>query len=259
MVRKVLLGMFACALVVSVAAADDKPVSVTVSSVVTSTYMWNGFDRVETFGLESGPAIQPKVSVGVANTGLSASVGGSFVVNEESQLHETTYGVNVVRDVSPLVSVGAGYTYFDNRAKIADVDVPDGDVHEVWGGVELNSSVGLKPGVAVKYEKSTTEGVDGFAVVAGTLKYGVPLTGVTVGGAAVDVNWKTGVLYNTGVKVNDVEVVKSGVSAWQLGVSSDIKTGRVVVSPSVNYQVSIEDTVNKDNEFWATVGVAYGF
>jgi hypothetical protein len=261
MLRKALLGMFACALVVSVAAADDKPVSVTVSSVVTSTYMWNGFDRVEdTFGSDNtGPAVQPKVTVGVKNTGLSASVGGSFVVNEDSQLHETTYGVNVVRDVSPVVSVGAGYTYFDNRAKVAGVEVVDGDVHEVWGGVELNSSVGVKPGVAVKYEKSTTEGVDGFAVVAGTLKYGMPLTGVTLGGAAVDVNWKTGVLYNTGVKVNDVEVVKSGVSAWQLGVSSDIKTGSVVVSPSVNYQVSVEDTVNPDNEFWATVGVSFGF
>jgi len=272
MVRKALLGMFACALVVSVAAADDKPVSVTVSSVVTSTYMWNGFDKVETFGLESGPAVQPKVTFGVNNTGLSASVGGSFVVNEDSQLHETTYGVNVLRDVSPLVSVGAGYTYFDNRAKIAGVEVPDGDVHEVWGGVELNSSVGVKPSVAVKYEKSTTDGVDGFAVVAGTLKYGMPLTGVTLGGAGVDVNWKTGVLYNTGDvgvrdEVGNVGVLKSGVSAWQLGVSSDIKTGSVVVSPSVNYQVSVGDvepvvvgqTVDRVNEFWASVGVSYGF
>jgi len=259
MVRKALLGLFACACVASLAFAEESPVSVTVSSSVTSTYVWNGFDRVESFGLESGPAVQPKLTVGVKNTGVAASVGGSFVVNEDSQLHETTYGVNVVRDVSPVVTVGAGYTYYDNRAKVGGVAVPDGDVHEVWGGVKLNSAVGVKPGVAVQYEKSTTDGVAGFAVVNGTLEYGVPLSGVTVGGAGVDVNLKTGVLYNSGVKVNDVEVVKSGVSAWQVGVSSDVKAGRVVVSPSVNYQVSVEDTVNPDNEFWATVGVAVGF
>ena len=272
MVRKVLLGMFACALVVSVAAADDKPVSVTVSSVVTSTYMWNGFDKVEAFGLESGPAVQPVVSVGVKNTGLSVNVGGSFVVNEDSQLHETNYGVNFLRDVSPVVSVGAGYTYFDNRAKVGGVEIPDGDVHEVWGGVELNSAVGVKPGVSVKYEKPTTEGAEDFTVVAGTLKYGMPMSGVTLGGAGVDVNWNTSVLYNTGDfgvvdEAGNVGVLKSGVQAWQLGVSSDIKTGRVVVTPAVNYQVSLGDVeslvvgqeVDRANEFWASVGVSYGF
>lgn len=259
MVRKALFAVLGCALVASVAAANETPVSVTVQSQVTSTYVWNGFDRVESFGLESGPAIQPSVSVGVKNTGLAVNVGGSFVVNDDSQLHETTYGVSFGRAVSPLVSVGGGYTYFDNRASIGGVSVQDGDTHEVWGGVEVASAVGVKPGVAVKYEKSTTDGVGAFAVVAGTLKYDMPLTGVTIGGAGVDVSWKTGVLYNSGVKVNDVEVVKSGVAAWQVGVSSALKTGSVVVTPSVNYQVSVEDTVNQDNEFWATVGVAYGF
>jgi len=272
MVRKVLLGMFACALVVSVAAADEKPVSVTVSSVVTSTYMWNGFDKVEAFGLESGPAVQPEVRVGLKNTGLSASVGGSFVLNEDSQLHETNYGVNFLRDVSPLVSVGAGYTYFDNRAKIGDVEIPEGDVHEVWGGVELNSAVGVKPGVAVRYEKPATEGVDAFTIVAGTLKYGMPLSGVTLGGAGVDINWNTSVLYNSddvGVvdEAGNFGVLKSGVQAWQFGVASDITTGSVVVTPAVNYQVSLGDVesavvgqnVDRANEFWASVGVSYGF
>ena len=62
-----------------------------------------------------------------------------------------------------------------------------------------------------------------------------------------------------------LEVVKSGVSAVQFGVSSNVKAGRVVVTPAVNYQVTLRDVVTgvtqvtDENEFWATVGVAYGF
>jgi hypothetical protein len=261
MIRKTLLGCLACTLVASLVFAEESPVSVTLSSSVTSTYVWNGFDRVESFGLQSGPSVQPRVSVGVVNTGLSVDVGGSFVVNDNSELQETTYGAKVVRQATPVVQVGAGYTYYDNR--VTDVvgvgAVPDMNGHEFWGSVVLSSSVGVKPAVTFKYEKPTVDGYDGYGVVVGSLGYGLPLSGVTVGGAGVDVNWNAGVVYNTGFKVNDVERVKSGVSAVQFGVSSDVKAGRVVVTPSVNYQVSVEDTVNDENEFWATVGVAWGF
>ena len=242
--------------------AEETPVAVTVSSSVVSTYMWNGFDRVESSGLQAGPAIQPGVSVGVRGTGLNVNVGGSFVVNDDSELHETTYGVGLNRAVSPLVTVGPGYTYYDNRVSrevTPGVTVEGTDNHEVWGSVVLTSPVGVKPGVAVKYEQPTTDGADGFGVVVGSLAYGMPLSGVNVAGVGVNLNWTTSVLYNTGVTVGGVDVVKSGVSAWQVGVGSAVQAGRVVVTPSGNYQVSVEKTVDSENEFWATVGVAYGF
>ena len=88
----------------------------------------------------------------------------------------------------------------------------------------------------------------------------MPLSGVTVGGAGVGVNWGADVVYNSGIKVGGVEAVKSGVSAVQFGVNSALSVGGgVVVTPSVNYQVSVEETVNPENQFWATLGVAYGF
>ena len=265
MVRKTLLGLLGCTLLASVAlATEGSPVDISVSSSVVSKYMWNGFDRVVLSGLETGPAVQPGVGVGVKGTGLSFNAGGSFVVGDNSELHETTYGVGVVRSLSPLVTVGAGYTYFDNRVTDAGgVTVPNRDNHEVWGSVELTSSVGVKPGVVVKYEKPTVTGADAYTVAVGTLRYAMPLSGVNVGGVGVGLNWTTGVVYNTGVTVGNVDVVKSGVSAVQVGVSSDLHAGRVVVTPSVNYQVTVEDqvkTVNgTSNPFWATVGVSYGF
>ena len=116
-----------------------------------------------------------------------------------------------------------------SREVTPGVTVEGTDNHEVWGSVVLTSPVGVKPGVAVKYEQPTTDGADGFGVVVGSLAYGMPLSGVNVAGVGVNLNWTTSVLYNTGVTVGGVDVVKSGVSAWQVGVGSAVQAGRVVV------------------------------
>ena len=260
MVRKTLLGLIGCALVALPAFATDGPVNGTVSVGVVSSYMWNGFDRVKSFGLDEGPSVQPAVSLGVRNTGLSVDLGGSFVINDNSELHEATYGVKFVRPVTPVVTVGAGYTYYDNMvSEVQGLPVDDVNGHEAWGNVELQTRVGVSPGVAVKYEKSTQDDVDAYAVVVGSLKYGMPLSGVNLGTAGVSLNWGANVIYNSGVKVGGVEAVKSGVSAVTFGVNSPVQAGNLVVTPSLNYQVSVEETVNQDDQFWATVGVAYGF
>jgi hypothetical protein len=266
MVRKALLGVLASTLVASVALADDGPVGATVSTTVASMYEWNGFDAVKGAGLEEGPVVQPTLDVNVKNTGLHFTAGGSFVVNEASQLHETKYGVHVARSVSPLVDVGAGYTFYDSRVnEINGTPVVDNNKHEGWGSLSVKTAAGVTPGVTVKYEKPVQEGFDAFTVVGGNLDYSVPMKGVALGGAGVDVKLHSGVLYQTALKVSDVEVVKAGLSAVQFGVSSAVRTGQVVVTPAVNYQVTLRDVVagveeiSSENQFWASLGVAYGF
>src|SRR5262245_35374775 len=152
MLRKTLLGLICCMAVALPAFATDSPVSGTVSVNVVSQYMWNGFNRVKAAGLDEGPSIQPGVSLGVPNTGLSVDLGGSFVVNDNSEMQEATYGVKFQRAVTPLVTVGAGYTYYDGRLKeVQGVPVEDVNAHEAWGHAEVQSRVGVTPGVTLKY------------------------------------------------------------------------------------------------------------
>jgi hypothetical protein len=262
MVRTTLLGLLVCSLFAAAAFAQEGPLTTTVNVDVTSSYMWNGFDRVKSFGLDDGPSVQPGVSVGVRNTGLSFNVGGSFVVNDNSELQEMTYGVRFDKNVSPVVAVGAGYTYYDGRTDVSVVGT-DTNNQEVWGKVVLSNSVGVKPSVAVKYEVPSTDGADGYAVVVGAVDYSLPVRKVTTSGVTLGVDVGAGVVYNSGVKVSGVDVVNSGVSAVTLGVKVPVSTGRVVVSPAVNYQVTTEDTVKQlngeDSTFWAGVGVSFGF
>lgn len=262
MVRTTLLGFLACSLVAVLAFAQEGPVTTTVNVDVTSSYMWNGFNRVKTFGLDDGPSVQPGVSVGVRNTGLSFNVGGSFVVNDNSELQEMTYGVKFQKAVSPVVTVGAGYTYYDGRSDVVVVGT-DTNNQEVWGNVVLSSGAGVKPGVAVKYEVPTVDGADAYTVVVGSVDYSLPVRTVSASGVTMGVDVGAGVVYNSGIKQGGVDVVNSGVSAVTLGVKVPVSTGRVVVTPAVNYQVTTEDTVKQvngeDSTFWAGVGVTFGF
>ena len=66
-------------------------------------------------------------------------------------------------------------------------------------------------------------------------------------------------VYLTGVKVDDVEVVGRGVSAWNVGVSGQVQAANVVVSPYVTYQVTVGPPVLDENPFWAGVSVSYTF
>jgi hypothetical protein len=269
MVRTTLLGLLVCSLVAVSASAQEGPLTTTVNVGVTSSYMWNGFNRVKTYSADNGPSVQPGVSVGMRNTGLSFNVGGSFVVNDNSELQETTYGVKFQKAVSPVVTVGAGYTYYDGRVDVVQgvvtpgVVVPGVDVNnqEVYGSVVLSNSVGVKPGVAVKYEVPSVDGADAYAVVVGSVDYSLPVRNVTASGVTMGVDVGAGVVYNSGLKVSGVDV--SGVSAVTLGVKVPVTTGRVVVTPAVNYQVTTEDAVKQlngqDSTFWAGVGVSFGF
>ena len=68
-------------------------------------------------------------------------------------------------------------------------------------------------------------------------------------------------VYNTGVSPSGNEV-KSGFSDAVVGASTDFAFGanrNIILTPSVYYQLSIEETVNPDNEFWAGISLKYAF
>jgi len=228
-----------------------------VSGDVLSQYIWNGANRVEARGLENGPVFQPKVELGVAGSPLRAHVLGSFTMKNDAQLHEAVYGVSAVRSLTPLVSVMLGYDYYDD--KVDTVNQVSADQHEVSLGLQLSTPAGVVPSAVVKYENPTADGVDSYFVAVGSLQHTLPVVPAVAGSVGVNVTWKTSLLYQGAVNAGGVEVVPSGVSAWQVGMAAAVQAAGVVITPQVNYQVTFEDLVNNDNPFWAGLGVAYAF
>jgi hypothetical protein len=259
MFRSVLLGLLTGAFVAGAAFSQEVPMEVEVSGAFMTQYIWNGFDRVEGRGLEPGPVVQPKVSVGMKNSPLRAHVAGSFVVNENSELHETIYGVSVVRSATPLTRVALGYNYYDDRVALGTQEEST-DSHEIWGSLDAQSPVGTRATLAVKWEKPTQNGFDPFTLFLGELGYQVPLLPVaSAGGFGLDFDVSTSIIYTTGMKQHDMEVVPSGFTAWQMGAAAHLRTGRVAVVPMFKYQVTLEDAVSDENPIWGGVTVSYAF
>jgi len=66
-------------------------------------------------------------------------------------------------------------------------------------------------------------------------------------------------VYNDGVSPYN-SIVVPGWSHAVFGVSTDVELGfGIVLVPSINYQASMEETVNPDDEAWATVSARYSF
>lgn len=259
MFRSALVGFLTGVLMAGAAFSQDVPMEVEVSGAFLTQYIWNGFDRIETRGLDPGPVVQPKVSVGMKNSPLRAHLAGSFVVNENSELHETIYGVSVVRSATALTRLAFGYNYYDDRVALG-TNEEDTDSHEIWGALEATSPVGTRATIATKWEKPTQSGFDSFTLFIGELGYQVPLIPVLgAGGLGLDLDVSTSVIYNTGMKQHDVEVVPSGFMAWQMGAAAHLRTGRVAVVPTFKYQVTLEDAVSPDNPIWGGVTVTYAF
>ena len=54
-------------------------------------------------------------------------------------------------------------------------------------------------------------------------------------------------------------LVPGGFSAWQVGLAVDFRAARVMVTPSVNYQVTLEEAVNDEDPLWGGVSITYDF
>lgn len=262
MIRRASIAAIAAWLVCHVAmtaSAQKGTVDVEVSSALYTKYIWNGFDRLETRGLETGPVVQPLVEVAVSDSPLHARVGGSFVLGEQGELHETLYGVYVDRATSPLANVAIGYNFYDDRVVFQDIDT-EADVHEIWGAITMRSTVGTRTTFIGKYENPVADGFGSYKLFIGEIGYNVPLIpALRKNSFGLDLDVSTAVVYTSAIEVHDVEVVDKGVSAWQIGLRSDIRTGNVRVSPSVHYQQTFKDTVNDEDPFWAGVNLAYMF
>src|SRR5262249_48394304 len=171
MFRKTMGCLLAAACVAGAANAEG-PVGGSIETKVASMYEWNGFNRVELYGLQDGPVVQPKVLARLGESGLCASAEGSFVMNDDREMHEAVYGVFVQRQASPIANVSLGYNYYDNRVtEIAGVPVPDFNTHEIWGTIEIKNSIGLRPFATYKHEKSSSESHDGYTVLIGGFKH----------------------------------------------------------------------------------------
>jgi hypothetical protein len=257
-----------------VAQAQEGDLHGSIDVTYQTKYIWRGF---EVYGSKS--AIQPSVDLNLFNTGFGISAMGHRANSSGYELSErwdyTVYYQNrLFGEESYATNYRLGWVYYN----YPDLSYKNADLQELQavfslpkicpaGVVPTYVLVKLWPSksgswVASKFDLSTgmpsCGTASGFAHIF-MLDYGLPVKGLVPEIPEHVLNLHTELVYNDGVGPagQDVDHDWSDVV---FGVSTNIDLDtNLTFTPGIYYQISMDKSVNDEDEFWSTFGLKYKF
>jgi hypothetical protein len=240
-----------------------------------SQYIWRGFNVFNNNVIHGNSAINALVDLNLFDTGFGVSAVGhqslSDALGELQRWDGTVYYQNgLFTGESYATNFRLGYVYYyypkDNFGLTQDLM----EGHVVLSWPSLLPVKGLQPSYAFAYmrpgmkhdwlDPSFGDNSTGmFHIAMLDYAFTVPALLASMDDQAIKLHSE--LVYNTGVSPFGTQV-KSGFSDAVVGASTDFAFGanrNIILTPSVYYQFSIEETVNPDNEFWAGISLKYAF
>lgn len=252
------------------AQAQDGELSGTLDVTFLSQYIWRGF---EWFGEDS--AIQPSVDLDLYGTGLGLKVLWSKGMGGGNELLErldfTLYYGNKLYEYETYATdyqIGWAYYYFPDGP--APGPMPGSrtelDFQEFFATLSWPEICpeGIVPSYTIikmwpTAERALTADISGWLHILG-VGYDLPIEGLLPDTPEQILHLSAAMVYNDGVTALGGDPVDHDWSHAVFGVSTDFDLGNdLTLRPGVYYQSSWEDSVNKSDEFWASVGVSYAF
>ena len=249
------------------AQADKIGVDVDISWV--SKYIWRGVDL-----LDDKAAFQPSVNFDLYDTGFSFNLWMSYAGGGGNMNHSTTssrvdateydytvaYACTLFEGESYAANVTANWIYYD----FIDTDTKVADKQELGVGFSFPNicPMGITPSYYVgriwQAKSNSSQSIlgntiGGWVHVFG-LNYDLVTSGILPDTAEQVFNLGAAVVYN-----DSFVVAESDWSHILWSVSTSIEAGPGTFTPSINYQTSMEDTVNTEDEFWAGISYALSF
>lgn len=258
-----LLGM------VSAGYAADSGICTTLDASWVSKYIWRGFDI-----LDDRAAFQPSINMDLYDSGFSLNVWSSFAGSSSGSrpgnpdfstvdLEEWNYTVaytNAIREgETSQVNYAAWWTYYD----YPDTASIDADMQEValsmsmpnvlaceWVPSYTVISMWPAQGGGKSNENGGNRESGGFIHVVGLNKnFTCPMSEQIL-------NFGVDATFNDGTGGTEVDHDWSHLT-WNLSTSYDMAGG--ILTPSVHYQTSMDDSVNENDELWAGISYAMTF
>jgi hypothetical protein len=266
--RKFLVTAVFLLSVVGIAQAQNSELHGSVDLTFQSKYIWRGFD---VYNDTSG--IQPSLDLDLFGTGLGFSMMGHRANSSGYEAAErwdfTLYYQNMVLpDEAYALMYRLGWVYYN----FPHGSQADADLQEIHTVLSLPKAIpgGLVPSyVIVKLWPYSSKSLVGGPRYDGTasgwahifmLDY--PLT---VGGILPDtpeqvLNLHAEFVYNDGLNPSGRHDVDHDWSNAVFGISTGFNlSDEVVLTPAVYQQLSMDDTVNDENETWANLSLTYKF
>jgi len=252
---------------------DDGGLDGTVGITWDSQYIWRGFD---VFDDES--AVHILADLNLFDTGFGVSVVAHRAFGREfedlTRVDGTAYYQNSLFAGEPYVTnyrLGYVYYYYPGLNEGESLDLMEGHVVLSWPN--LLPIEGLQPSYVAAYTRpgrlDETWGVfpsdhednmTGWIQIL-MLDYGFTVPALFHSLEDQVIRLHSELVYNDSVSPYG-DNISSAFSHAVFGASTDFTFGadkNIVLTPAVYYQLSLEDTVNTENEFWVSVGLKYEF
>jgi hypothetical protein len=234
-------------------------ISVDLTTTVQSKHMWHGFDLYSDHGV-----CLPAVGVTLGDTGFSGKYIRAYPLSggmEKSvqALYAAFYTGAFLKDTPYVTNFTVNYFYYGlPRIGKLKSDTQEAGVIFFWP--KLLGDSGLVPNYYFgrlwpTRSQSNVEGCEGFIHVFG-LAYDLAAPDFWGVGKSQTFRLSGDITYNDGF---GSAAADHDWSHAVLGVSTDFKKGNFTITPFVNYQISMDDSVNNENELWCGLNATYRF
>lgn len=263
----------------------DNAVTGSVGVTFQSIYMWRGFDVYA-----DKSAVQYEGDLQLTGTGFGVSVlghqansGGSApgtpsLVNAERWDYNPYYQGALFTDSQMMTQYRVGYLYFNYPESSSHVSGHAADLqelHAIFSLPKVTGVEGLVPTyVLVKLWPNSGNSLVGAGKTAGTMRgsasgfahilmldYQFAIPGPVNSIPEQIIKLHSEIVFNDGV---DPRPNGPGVdhdwSNMVLGASTDFDLGNnITLTPGFYHQLSFEDSVNANDEWWGTLGAKWSF
>lgn len=236
-------------------------ISIDVTTTVQSKHMWHGIDLLDDHGV-----VIPSVGIKLGDTGFSGRVIKGYglskgLSNLQDHHYAAFYSGALMKDTSYATNIVANYFYY-GRPELAErkFDSQELGTTFFWPAAFKLGDGCLTPSYYLGYiwasrSNANNQGCEGFIHVFGCA-YDFDIPNFWAEGEKQAFKLFGDITYNDGFAGAAVE---HDWSHAVLGISTDIMRGNFTFTPFVNYQISMEDSVNSENEFWCGMSTTYRF
>jgi hypothetical protein len=241
--------------------AEKGKIGLESTTTVVSKYIWHGFDLLDDHG-----AFIPVTTVNFGDSGFSGKIIGVYPLSSGFEKsvelnYAAFYTKSFLEDTRYVTNVTANYFYYGKPKQPGH----NGDTQEVgvclcWPKAFTIADSPLVPsyyaGALWSSEgNSDVRGVEGFVHVLG-LAYDLGVTNFWPNGQKQVFRFSGDITYNDGF---GGKAVDHDWSHAVIGVSTNLERGSLTITPSLNYQISMDDSVNDEDELWCGLNLTYRF
>lgn len=233
-------------------------ISVDLTTTVQSKNIWHGFDLSSDHGI-----VMPAVGVTLGDTGFSGKYIHAYpTAGHIDETFETIYALfytgAFLKDTPYVTNYTANYFYYGfPRIDGAKSDSQEVGITFAWP--KLLGDSGLVPNyyfgtLWMTRSNTNLKESEGFIHVFG-LAYDLNAPDFWAVGKGQTFRLSGDITYNDGFGFG----ASHDWSHVVLGASTNFGRGNLTITPFVNYQISMDESVNNENELWCGVNATYRF